>query len=246
MPAVATLSLQGAVGQSANLVEVKNSTGTILSQVDLSGNLTATSLVKTGGTSTQYLMADGSVTTGSVPASSDSTLAMIPTYYYRTPTTNTLSSATYTIGTTFFTPIFIPVSGSYDRIAMRSGSTFAGTGTVRLGIYDNTSDRPSTVELDAGTVSVTAANTNYEITISKTLNVGWYWLALNCQVAGTTNAIGSFANSAAAINPLMGTATPTGNFTVGFTETATVTSGFATAGTLTPRTDPAVVWLRKA
>ena len=49
-PAVATLSLQGAVGQSANLVEVKNSTGTILSLVDVSGNLNAPSLIPTGST----------------------------------------------------------------------------------------------------------------------------------------------------------------------------------------------------
>ena len=50
LPAVPTLSLQGAVGQSANLVEVKNSTGTVLSLVDLSGNLSAPSLIPSGST----------------------------------------------------------------------------------------------------------------------------------------------------------------------------------------------------
>ena len=50
MPATPTLSLQGAVGQSANLVEVKNSTGTNLAIVDLAGNLNAPSLIPTGST----------------------------------------------------------------------------------------------------------------------------------------------------------------------------------------------------
>jgi len=50
MPAVATLSLQGAVGQSANLVEVKNSTGTVLVNVNLSGVLTAPSFVPSSST----------------------------------------------------------------------------------------------------------------------------------------------------------------------------------------------------
>lgn len=50
LPAVPTLSLQGAVGQSADLVQLKNSTGTILSLVDVSGNLNAPSLIPTGST----------------------------------------------------------------------------------------------------------------------------------------------------------------------------------------------------
>jgi hypothetical protein len=73
---------------------------------------------------------------------------------------------------------------------MVSSTGFVGTAVVRLGIYNNSSsDQPSTVLLDAGTVSPTAANTGYEITISQTLSQGWYWLAINCQTAATTNSI---------------------------------------------------------
>lgn len=46
-----------------NLQEWQNSAGTALAKVDSSGNLTASSIIKSGGTSSQYLMADGSVNT---------------------------------------------------------------------------------------------------------------------------------------------------------------------------------------
>jgi hypothetical protein len=48
------------------------------------------------------------------------------------------------------------------------------------------------------------------------------------------------------LNPLLGSSTTTGNIVNGFTESVNVTSGYATAGTLTPATSPLVVWLRKA
>jgi hypothetical protein len=48
-------------GQTGNIQEWQNSSGTALTKVDASGNLTAASIVKTGGTSSQLLKADGSV-----------------------------------------------------------------------------------------------------------------------------------------------------------------------------------------
>jgi hypothetical protein len=90
--------------------------------------------------------------------------------------------------TTYFSRFYNAGSQTFDRIGVRTSSSFVGTASVRLGVYvNNTNGNPSTVAFDAGTVSCTAANTFYEITISETLAEGWYWLAVNTQTAATTN-----------------------------------------------------------
>lgn len=209
------------------------------------GNTGATGPV--GATGPQGIQGDVGATGPTGAAGSSNMLSTITGYYYRSPISNAISGGTIAANISQYTAIYVPASTTFDRITLRTGSAFVGTSTLRLAIYDNSaSNRPSTVNLDAGTVSATAASTNYEITISKTLSAGWYWLALNTQTAGTTNNIANYGNLANSINPLMGSLTTTGNMAVGFTESTTVTSGFATAGTLTPATSPSVVWLRSA
>jgi hypothetical protein len=152
-----------------------------------------------------------------------------------------------TTAKTSYTPIYIPASTTFDRITMRTASTFSGSAVFRLGIYNNSSDDlPGTVNLDAGTVSPTAASTNYEITISKTLDAGWYWLAINCQTAATTNAIFALTGNSQGGNfALSGSATPNGNTYYGYEQSVSVTSGFATAASIAGNTTPVIVWLRK-
>jgi hypothetical protein len=53
--------IRGASSQSVNLQEWQNSSGTVLAKVDASGNITAASIIKSGGTSSQFLKADGSI-----------------------------------------------------------------------------------------------------------------------------------------------------------------------------------------
>jgi Major tropism determinant N-terminal domain len=50
-----------APSQSASIQEWQNSSNTVLAKVDSSGNLTAASIIKSGGTSSQFLKADGSI-----------------------------------------------------------------------------------------------------------------------------------------------------------------------------------------
>jgi len=57
------LIVKGAASQSADLTQWQSSAATVLAKVDATGNLTAASIIKTGGTATQTLMADGSVKT---------------------------------------------------------------------------------------------------------------------------------------------------------------------------------------
>jgi hypothetical protein len=97
--------------------------------------------------------------------------------------------ATANVGRTHFFPYFQSETTTFDRIAIRSASTFSGTASIRLGVYNNSNYQPSSVVFDAGTVSVTAANQAAEITISETLTAGWYWMAFSCETATapTTN-----------------------------------------------------------
>jgi hypothetical protein len=154
---------------------------------------------------------------------------------------------TETADKTSYTPIYIPVSTTFDRIAMRTSATFVGSAVCRLGIYNNSSsDQPSTVLLDAGTVSPTAATTNYEITISQTLSQGWYWLAINCQTAASTNSITAVQGQAGGgVVGFTGSSGPSNPTYSGYQESVNVSSGFATAGTLAGNTQPLIVWIRK-
>lgn len=146
---------------------------------------------------------------------------------------------------TLYYRIYIPGTAAFDRIACRTASTFSGTASVRLGIYnhDATTDKPSTVLLDAGTVSCTAASTTYEIVINQTLNEGWYWLAFNPQTAATTNAFVSLTTP-----EMAATLTRYGsNFQSQqrWQETG-ITGAFATAGTLGTSTGVIAIVLRKS
>lgn len=155
-----------------------------------------------------------------------------------TPATNMRSGQTYGIwGTStngtavlnqaYYLPIIISNSVTLDRISCRTGSTWAGTGAIRLGIYNmDGTGNPSTVLLDAGTVAVTTASTEYTITISQAMTPGIYYLAACLQTAGTTNGVIAQTTLAAPIMPFNGV-----NPVFGYSQTG-VTGAFATAGTL--------------
>ena len=158
-------------------------------------------------------------------------------YYVRNTTTATgalgTRNLTADVNTTFYSPIFL--SGStLDRISIRTDSTFSGTSAVRLGLYNtsSTTGKPSTVVLDAGQVSCTAASTNYEITISQTVSAGWYYLAFNAQTVGVTPVFATIAATGVGIispgvTPSFGSLNSTSN--INFYTQASVTGAFATA-----------------
>ena len=114
--------------------------------------------------------------------------------YYRTP--QGVGQATPSANTTYFTPIFIPNAVTADRIGGLV-TAFTTTGNVRFGIYNDTNGLPSTVLLDAGTVSASSA-TSFFITISQALSVGTYWLAIN-QQSGTSSWAATQAGSATSV-----------------------------------------------
>ena len=150
-------------------------------------------------------------------------------YYVQTPN-GSHSNMTATTNRSNFLPIYLPTTTSLDRIAVLTSSAFSGTGLVRMGIYahDITTGLPSTLILDAGTVSCTSSNTTFQITISQTLPSGSYWLVMNIQTAATVNGFIGLASSignmtgifpyrsSPSLNPIIGYFTP--NITGAFTD----------------------------
>ena len=145
--------------------------------------------------------------------------------------------------TVYYTPFLLNETKTFDRITTATGSTYSGTGAIRLGIYNNdkTTGKPSTVLLDAGTVATTAAITTYEITISQSLSPGTYWLAFCVQTAPTVSTNILFSNSSS-IGYTVSTTGLTSN--AGYWTETGVSGAFATAGTLASVTQCAGVVLR--
>jgi hypothetical protein len=150
--------------------------------------------------------------------------------YYRTIANVPAVATTYSVNVTRYTPIFIPRTTTYDRIAVRTGNVFSGTASVRLGIFNNLNGKPNTVLLDAGTVSATAGGTIYQITIDETLEAGFYWLAFNSITAATTNAFFAFDSNATAVSYMNSYSDLSiNNPALGFTASENASSSFATA-----------------
>jgi hypothetical protein len=157
--------------------------------------------------------------------------------YYRSPVQYNIASAPV-VNRTNYLPIFFPTTTTIDRIGCLTASTFSGTASVRLGIYNDTNGRPGTLLLDAGTVAPTAASTGYQITISQVLSPGVWWVAFNTITAATTNTFYGTSASATANTPTLtgiGTTalTTAASAVHGFEQNVNVTSGYANTGTIT-------------
>jgi hypothetical protein len=182
----------------------------------------------TSSTSTTTAATPNSVkTTYDLATLSQGLLTPISGAYYRSPVAPAASGVASTVNTTYYMPIQFNQSVTLDRIAITSGGTFSGSASVRLGIFANSGNKPSTVILDAGTVAPAAATTAYAITISQTLSAGIYWIAMNTYY-GVANTLSSNIS-------LLGGAyagLTTSSAMVAYTQAYTATSAFATAGTL--------------
>jgi hypothetical protein len=159
-------------------------------------------------------------------------------YYYRSPSPSSITAtAVAAVNTSYYHPFFVSVATTFDRIQARAGSTFSGSAVVRLGIYGTTAGKPSTLILDAGTISLAAAFATGSITISQTLQPGLYWLTANSQTAATVNTYyGVQASGAVAY---IGQPILTDYTTVVYFTQASVTGAFANAGTLVNGTSTA-------
>lgn len=218
--------------------------------VDAKGDIIAATAADTVsrlavGANDTVLTADSSTATGLKWAASAAAPVQIPflgNNVYLSPRGTALGSAvgiSLTEDTTYYTPIYLPVC-TVDRIGFRTGSNWSATSsTHRLGLYNNsaTTNLPTTVLIDGGTVVASAASTDYELTISQAISTaGWYWIAHNYQsgVSVSTVAVistsgnGYFAQQATTLADAASQTT----LIRGVTQ-ASVTGAFATATSLT-------------
>jgi len=85
-------------------------------------------------------------------------------------------------------PIWLPVGHTFTGIGVGVVSSVAAPAVVRLGIYTDSGMTPNSLVLDAGTVATQTSSAAATITISQTLQAGYYWLAASNQGVGTNSA----------------------------------------------------------
>jgi len=235
----------GAAGSAGN----NGSTGaTGATGAGINGSTGATG--QTGATGADSTVPGATGATGATGASgsggSSSVLGVLTGYYLRpVGATNPISM---TANLTHFAPIFIPATQSIDRIGLRSGSLWSGTGTIRLGLYnhDYATGKPTTVVLDAGTFVATASGTNYQITVSQSLAAGIYWTAVNVTSTATTNGFSNITPPAGYTGATFALNLDYSTAYAGWTQSVNATSGFATASSLSPIGSPIFAVVRGA
>ena len=150
---------------------------------------------------------------------------------------------------TYYAPFYVPETTTYNQMLLQIGNSYNGTGVTRMGIYNETQGKPSTLVLDAGTVACTTATAGNaaSITISQSLSPGMYFLAANSQ----TNVAGNFmfccdSSATERLGIFYGLPNPyNGTPQIGYYQTG-VAGAFATAGTTVISNRVISVFLRKA
>ena len=177
--------------------------------------------------------------TGSIPS-----LGWQSSEYYATFRMQS-NNVTMTEDVTYYQAVLVQEDMTIDRICIYT-SGFSGSAVVRLGVYNNSGGKPTTVLFDAGTVTLNANTTVFEITVNQTLAAGWYWTACNAQTitSGTCAVRGSTAFYRMGLTRVGNNADF--NNRDNYTESG-ITGAFATAGTLSNVNPPVpLVFFRKA
>jgi len=169
------LVIQGIASQTGNLQEWQDSNSTALAKISSAGNLTAAAIIKSGGLSTQFLMADGSVSTGSTTTALN---------YAQTQGTkqNAVSTSGVTIVSTSITtggnPVEVLVTGDAEN-------TTAG-GWIKLQLFRDSTAIGKIIHVES---SAGSENIPYALTVIDSPVAGTYTYSLQTV---STAAAGSF------------------------------------------------------
>jgi hypothetical protein len=256
--AISSVGVQGAQGATgatgaAGATGAQGSSGvvTVNAPITNAGTSSAANLSVSTGTTAEVgvlqltdSISSTSTTTAATPnsvktayeAGYSQALPFMSGYYYKGENPVAVQvNATAVANTSYYVPFFVPVTTTFDRILVRTSGSFSGTASIRLGIYTGSTGKPTTVVLDAGTVSATAAGTSYQITINQQLTAGVYFLAANSQTAASTN---TYIGFSAAVGNSGNPGTPFLNniAVVQYFTQASVTGAFATASSVSDGT----------
>jgi hypothetical protein len=168
-------------------------------------------------------------------------------YYSSTDYSGSVSGSSYGVNRSFFIPFLVSETTTFDRIATVTSGAFSGSGTVRLAIYNNgTNMLPSSLVLDAGSVTCTAANTTYAITISQSLTKGWYWLAYNATSVATTHSFNSVGTTSFPYNHIFSKDASAAPEPLAWQLSSNVSSGYPATASSSATTGSPYIGLRKA
>jgi hypothetical protein len=108
-----------------------------------------------------------------------------------------------------YVPFYVGKQIGTTALAVYCTALNAGaSAVVRIGIYNDSSGRPSTVAKDAGTVSINATGVLTKTFTEVTLTPGWYWAAIATQSIDTAGANPTFAACSVSAQ-IAGETTPT-------------------------------------
>jgi len=128
------LTIKGVSGQSVVLQDWQSNTGSTLASVDQSGNLTATSFVKSSGTSSQFLKADGSTDSTSYISFAVNTSAKTAAYTLAPSDSATMVQMNGAFAFNVTTSLSSLSAGAQIHLlALTSGVSVAGTGVTLNG-----------------------------------------------------------------------------------------------------------------
>lgn len=207
------LIVRNSTSQSANPIEVQNTTGTPLLSVDPAGKVTATdfqdSSMATAGVVTNTAQGLFQSTTA-VPVANGGTGAttvsgarsalgigqqyppMVSNAYYKSPAPiNATAANIAALNTMYFFPFYVGADTTFKNIGVQTG-TVTTSSSVQIGIYRDSAGVPATLVYDSGDFTIpTSASITYNAPASfslLTLTAGWYWMGAALHGSAASNA----------------------------------------------------------
>ena len=115
--------------------------------------------------------------TGFAPSGTPFHPGFVAGRYYTKPFNSSGTTSFSLVASTLYAhPFYVPAVTTITKIAASINSGAAGK-LLELGIYTDVGGQPAALELDAGSVSTTSTGAAI-ITVSHTLQPGWYWLVM--------------------------------------------------------------------
>lgn len=245
-----TLSNQTDLQSALNAKAAASHTHTQSDVTNLVSDLAAKQATLVSGTNIKTVNGSTLLGSGDLTVSGGSSLAMNPgyrtNYYYSAFPCIAPSTLSLANNRLHYIPFQVTESVTFTRIGINVSTAASGAG-IRLGIYNSSSGAPSSLLLDAGTVSA-ATTGEKEITISQAMTPGWYWLAMVTDDTAVWVTAENGASSGDTVRVNLGVATGAGNGVVYVFHAFTYGSLPSSASSLSDMTgasNPPRIWLRK-
>lgn len=142
----------------------------------------------------------------------------------------TLSSNAFNSnGRVVYVPFLIGKTISVDLLAINcTGANDGASAVVRLGIYAESSGRPGSVVVDAGTASINGTGLKSLGFTAVQLTPGWYFAAVTAQGLNTSGSNPTFSSVSSAVKQMAPMPTPSSSNDVGgFMSSSSISGAFA-------------------